>query len=75
MSILPYGNELVLMTNLPFEIFQKKLEDLYYTKDAERRGQLLFELQAEMEEHILPQRKLPRKERKKNISNKYKNNQ
>ena len=44
-------------------------------KDAERRGELLFELQAEMEEHILPQRKLPGKERKKNISNKYKNNQ
>lgn len=44
-------------------------------KDAERRGQLLFELQAEIEEHILPQRKLPGKERKKNISNKYKNNQ
>ncbi|WP_373120453.1 hypothetical protein [Ruminococcus sp. Marseille-P328] len=36
---------------------------------------MLFELQAEMEEHILPQRKLPGKERKKNISNKYKNNQ
>ena len=48
---------------------------LILEKDAERRGQLLFELQAEMEEHILPQRKLPGKDRKKNISNKYKNNQ
>ena len=161
-SILPSGKELALMTNLPFEISQKELEDLYYhrweiekkyhtlknkmkfesvtgkstiyvdqdfraqvlvynmiqdirkeaddkvsvkgrekkcrypmrtneniaiglfkeqmiklilEKDAERRRQLLFELQAEMEEHILPQRKLPGKERKKNISNKYKNNQ
>lgn len=161
-SILPSGKELALMTNLPFEISQKQLEDLYYQrweiekkyhtlknkmkfesvtgkstiyveqdfraqvlvynmlqdirkeadeevsvksrekgckypmhtneniaiglfkeqmiklileKNAARRGQLLFELQEEMEEYILPQRKLPGKERKKNLSNKYKNNQ
>ena len=48
---------------------------LILEKDSERRRQLLFELQAEMAEHILPQRKLPGKERKKNISSKYKNNQ
>lgn len=29
-SILPSGKELALMTNLPFEISQKELEDLYY---------------------------------------------
>lgn len=161
-SLLPSGKEMALMTNLPFEISQKQLEDLYYQrweiekkyhtlknkmkfesvagkstiyvdqdfraqvlvynmlqdirkeaddevsiksdekgskypmhtneniaiglfkeqmiklileKEAARRGQLLFELQAEMEEYILPKRKLPGKERKKNISNKYKNNQ
>lgn len=49
--------------------------ELILEKDAERRGQLLFELQTEMAEYILPQRKLPGKERKRNISNKYKNNQ
>ena len=48
---------------------------LILEKDAGRRGQLLFELQAEMEEYILPQRKLYGKERQRNISNKYKNNQ
>lgn len=161
-SMLPSGNELVLMTNLPFNFSQKQLEDLYYQrweiekryhtlknkmkfesvtgkstiyvdqdfraqvliynmlqdirkeadeevfvkgrekgskypmhtneniaiglfkeqmiklilkKNAVIRGQLLFKLQAEMEEYILPKRNLPRKERKKNLSNKYKNNQ
>lgn len=161
-SMLPSGNELALMTNLPFEFSQKQLKDLYYQrweiekkyhtlknkmkfesvtgkstiyvdqdfraqvlvynilqdirkeadeevsvrgrkkgskypmhtneniaiglfkeqmiklileKNAVRRGQLLFKLQTEMEEYILPQRNLPGKERKKNLSNKYKNNQ
>ena len=32
-------------------------------------------MQAEMEEYILPERNLPGKEQKKNLSNKYKNNQ
>lgn len=31
-STLPSGKELALMTNLPFEISQKELEDLYYQK-------------------------------------------
>lgn len=161
-SMLPSGNELALMTNLPFEFSQKQLEDLYYQrweiekkyhtlknkmkfesvtgkstiyvdqdfraqvlvynmlqdirkeadeevsvkgrekdskypmhtneniaiglfkeqmiklileKNAVRGEQLLFKLQAEMEEYILPQRNLPGRERKKNLSNKYKNNQ
>lgn len=161
-SMLPSGNELTLMTNLPFEFSQKQLADLYYQrweiekkyhtlknkmkfesvtgkstiyveqdfraqvlvynmlqdirkeadeevsvkgrekgskypmhtneniaiglfkeqmirlileKNDRRRGELLFKLQSEMEEYILPQRNLPGKERKKNLSNKYKNNQ
>ena len=36
---------------------------------------MLFKMQAEMEEYILPERNLPGKEQKKNLSNKYKNNQ
>jgi len=35
----------------------------------------LLKLQPEIEEHILPKRKLPEHKRQKNISNKYKNNQ
>ncbi len=35
----------------------------------------LLKLQTEIEEHILPKRKLPEHKRQKNISNKYKNNQ
>ena len=31
-SMLPSGNELTLMTNLPFEFSQKQLEDLYYQR-------------------------------------------
>ena len=39
------------------------------------REKLLEELQKEMEKHILPKRKLPDQERRKNPSNEYKNNQ
>ena len=35
----------------------------------------LLKLQTEIEEHILPKRKLPEHKRQKNISHKYKNNQ
>lgn len=61
--------------NIAIGLFKEQMIKLILEKDAERRSELLFELQAEMEEHVLPQRKLPGKERKKNISNKYKNNQ
>lgn len=61
--------------NIAIGLFKEQMIKLILEKHAERRGELLFELQAELEEHILPQRKLPGKERKKNISNKYKNNQ
>ena len=61
--------------NIAIGLFKEEMIRLILEKDAGRRGELLFELQAEMEEYILPQRKLPGKERKRNISNKYKNNQ
>ena len=44
--------------NIAIGLFKEQMIKLILEKDAERRGQLLFELQAEMEEHILPQRKL-----------------
>lgn len=31
-SMLPFGNELALMTNLSFKFSQKQLDDLYYKK-------------------------------------------
>ena len=40
-----------------------------------KKEKLLFCLQIEMEKYVLPKRKLPGKERRKNISNKNKNNQ
>lgn len=61
--------------NIAIGLFKEQMIKLILEKNAARRGQLLFELQEEMEEYILPQRKLPGKERKKNLSNKYKNNQ
>lgn len=61
--------------NIAIGLFKEQMIKLILEKNATKRGQLLFELQAEMEEYILPERKLPGKERKKNISNKYKNNQ
>ena len=61
--------------NIAIGLFKEQMIKLILEKDAERRGQLLFELQAEMEEHILPQRKLLGIERKRKIFNKYENNQ
>ena len=40
-----------------------------------KKNFFLLKLQTEIEEHILPKRKLPEHKRQKNISNKYKNNQ
>ena len=60
--------------NIAIGLFKEQMIKLILEKNAVRRGQLLFKLQTEMEEYILPQRNLPGKERKKNLSNKYKNN-
>ena len=61
--------------NIAIGLFKEQMIKIILEKDGSKRGQLLLALQEEMEEHILPQRKLPNKERKKNLSNKYKNNQ
>lgn len=61
--------------NIAVGLFKEQMIKIILEKDGVQRGQLLLELQAEMEEYILPQRRLPSKERKKNLSNKYKNNQ
>lgn len=61
--------------NIAVGLFKEQMIKIILEKDGAKRGQLLLELQTEMEEYILPQRKLPNKERKKNLSNKYKNNQ
>ena len=43
--------------------------------EEKKRIKKLGELQEEMEHYVLPIRELPGKERRKNNSNKYKNNQ
>lgn len=40
-----------------------------------KKVRLLTELQSEMEQYVLPIRNLPRYKRRKNLTNKYKNNQ
>lgn len=61
--------------NMAIGLFKEEMIKLILEKKATIRRRLLLKLQIEMEEYILPQRKLPGRERKKNISNKYKNNQ
>lgn len=48
--------------NIAIELFREQMIKLILEKNAVRRGKLLFKLQAEMEEYILPQRNLPGKE-------------
>lgn len=61
--------------NIAVGLFKEQMIKIIIEKNDAKRCQLLLELQAEMEEYILPKRKLPGKKRKKNLSNKYKNNQ
>lgn len=61
--------------NIAIGLLKEQMIKIILEKDRAKRGQLLLALQEEMEGYILPQRKLPNKERKKNLSNKYKNNQ
>ena len=54
--------------NVAVGLFKEQMIKIILEKDGAKRGQFLLRLQAEMEEYILPQRKLPNKERKKNLS-------
>lgn len=61
--------------NLAIGLFKESMIKIVLEDKPERRVKRLEELQKEMENHVLPIRELPNKERKKNLTNKYKNNQ
>ena len=71
------GNKYPMHTNenMAIGLFKEAILKILLDPEEKKRIQKLNELQEEMERYVLPIRKLPGKERRKNISNKYKNNQ
>lgn len=61
--------------NIAIGLFKECMIKILLEENAEKRGRLLTRLQSEMEQYVLPIRNLPDHERKKNLTNKYKNNQ
>lgn len=54
---------------------EKSMIKIIMEENPIKKKFFLLKLQTEMEEHVLPKRKLSEHKRQKNISNKYKNNQ
>lgn len=71
------GNKYPMHTNenLAIGLFKESMIKIVLENNRPKRVKMLEELQKEMENYVLPIRALPNKERKKNLSNKYKNNQ
>ena len=71
------GNKYPMHTNenMAIGLFKETMLKIILEPEEKRRLKKLEELQKEMEHYVLPIRELPGKERRKNISNKYKNNQ
>ena len=61
--------------NIAIGLFKEQMIKIVLEESPEKQARLLQSLQSEMEQYVLPIRDLPGHERKKNISNKYKNNQ
>ncbi len=61
--------------NIAIGLFKEAMLKIFLEPEEKKRLKKLEELQEEMERYVLPIRELPGKERRKNISNKYKNNQ
>lgn len=61
--------------NIAIGLFKESMIKIVLEKNPKKRVKKLEDVQKEMERYVLPIRELPGKERKKNISNKYKNNQ
>lgn len=61
--------------NLAIGLFKESMIKIVLENSPQKRVKMLEELQKEMDNHVLPVRELLNKERKKNLSNKYKNNQ
>lgn len=71
------GNKYLMHTNenIAIGLFKEDMLKILLEPEEKKRIKKLNELQEEMERYVLPLRELPGKERRKNISNKYKNNQ
>lgn len=71
------GNKYPMHTNenQAIGLFKECMIKIVLEDNLLKRVRMLEELQKEMENHVLPIRELPNRERKKNLSNKYKNNQ
>ncbi len=71
------GNKYPMHTNenIAIGLFKEAMLRLLLEQEDKKRVQKLNELQAEMERYVVPKGERPSKERRKNISNKYKNNQ
>lgn len=61
--------------NIAIGLFKECMIKIILQKEQTIRMELLKELEMEMTRYVLPIRKLPTKERRKNLSNKYHNNQ
>ena len=71
------GNKYLMHTNenIAIGLFKEDMLKILLEPEEKKRIKKLNELQEEMERYVLPLRELPGKERRKNISNKYKNKQ
>lgn len=71
------GNKYPMYTNenLAIGMFKESMIKIVLENNLPKCVKMLEELQKEMENYVLPIKELPNKERKKNLSNKYKNNQ
>ena len=71
------GNKYPMHTNenIAIGLFKESMLKILLEQEEKKRIQKLNELQEEMERYVVPKRERPSKERRKNISNKNKNNQ
>lgn len=71
------GNKYPMHTNekLAIGLFKESMIKIKLEDNFQKRVKMLEGLQKEMENYVLPIRKLPNRERKNNLSNKYKSNQ
>ena len=71
------GNKYTMHTNenVAIGLFKESIIKILLEPAPQKRIEKLGNLQSEMERNVLPIRELPSKERKKNLSNKYCNNQ
>lgn len=61
--------------NIATGLFKEKMVKIILEADNARQAHMLSHLQNDMEKHVVPERKLPGRERKKNKANKYCMNQ